>query len=161
MINQWIKVSKQTKFSKKLNFLKVSQMGQQIQDAFQGMAGSFQPSIDAKNKELAQRILNGEPKDQVLQGLPPIMRQNIEKIVAQMSQSANSSAQPYSLAQSQNWANSTNNPSLIEYVGKINDAIVSQGTQKYMQDLNLIMQAMNGDQNALQQILNKIGQQRL
>jgi hypothetical protein len=69
--------------------------------------------------------------------------------------------QQYSLSKSEQWANSTRDINIMDYVEKVNQSIQTQGTQKWETILNIIMKAMSGDQSALQQLRQKSGGQAI
>ena len=61
------------------------------------------------------------------------------------------SSQPYDAAKSKQWAESTNNPYVIMYINKLNHE-VEAGWPGLEQAMQLVTQAMNGDQRALNNI---------
>ena len=156
---------------KKAGWVKMAETpstAQQIGTTFQGYAGGFQEAGEAKVQEYAQRIMKGEQKEKVLEGQGPTMIKSVEAALAQLQQGQQatpaSSQQPqgqYSLSKSEQWANSTQDPNIMDYVGKVNQSIQTQGTQKWAAILNIIMKAMSGDQSALQQLRQKSGGQAI
>lgn len=138
---------------------KVAWGGEGIEEAFQGIGGGFEQAANNKVQEYAQRIMNGEPKEQVLQGHGPVMIESVEKYIAQMSNSAPAQSNQgiqYSLSKSVQWANSTKDPYIIDYVDRINSS--AQANPGSSSDaLSLIMKAMSGDQNAYAKVLQNAG----
>jgi len=62
------------------------------------------------------------------------------------------SGQQYSISGAANWALGIGDPTVIEYVDKINAKAKSSGIQGIEADIKRIMKAMNGDQAALQEM---------
>jgi len=79
----------------------------------------------------------------------------------QQQQPVQQTGQQYSLSKSEQWANSTKDPNIMDYVAKVNGRIQSEGTQRSQAILNIIMKAMSGDQSALQQLRQKSGGQAI
>lgn len=63
----------------------------------------------------------------------------------------------YSLSKSEQWAMSTGDPNIMNFVGKVNSSVQSHGVERWDKDLRLIMSAMNGDQNAFMQLKQRSG----
>lgn len=65
----------------------------------------------------------------------------------------------YSLSKSAQWADSTKDPNIMDFVNKVNSKVQTEGVAKWTDSLNLIMKAMTGDQSALQQLKQRSGGQ--
>ena len=164
--NQW------ETLGRKAGWMKISQ----IDTALKNVGGAIAESGKEKVQEYAQRIMKGEQKEKVLEGLGPVMIKSVEAAIAQLQggqkqttpatpqqsqQSQQQSGQQYSLSKSEQWANSTRDPNIMDYVAKVNQSIQTQGAQKWQGILNTIMKAMSGDQSALQQLKQKSGGQAI
>lgn len=133
----------------------------QISGAFSGAAEGIAQGGKDKAKEYAQRIMNGEKKESVLQGQGPTMIKTVEQLIAQGGQpQAKASGPSYSLTKSQQWADGTANPAIMEYVGKVNREVQNPGgAAKYSNVLHLIIKAMQGDKAAFSELNTKAGGQ--
>jgi len=146
------------RIGKKAKWLKESAIG--IDEAIGGLGSGIAQGGEEKAKEYAQRIIGGEPREKVLQGATPIMIQKVNTYIQQL-QRQQLQRQPYSLSKSEQWAMSTGDPNIIEFVNNINTKAKYQGSQYVAQEIQLIMQAMTGNQSAIQQLKQKFQAQPL
>ena len=71
-----------------------------VNQAFSDVAAGIKESGQAKVQEYAQRIMKGEPKEKVLEGIGPAFRQNVENALAKIQQSSGQPSQTQSQSQS-------------------------------------------------------------
>ena len=154
---------------KKAGWIKTAQMG--IDEAISGVGAGIAQGGKEKQQEYAQRIMNGEPREQVLQGQGPNMVQEVDQIIAQQTATktqqpsewpnALRSTQQYSLSASEQWAMSTGDPSIIEFISRMNQDLRDGQVQQYTNDIKLVTQAMGGDKAALEQLRLRSGGQAM
>ena len=70
-----------------------------VNQAFSDVAAGIKESGQAKVQEYAQRIMKGEPKEKVLEGIGPAFRQNVENALAKIQQSSGQPSQTQSQSQ--------------------------------------------------------------
>ena len=82
----WFKNLKSASYEKKAQADR--SMADQIGTAFEGLGQGIQQAGQNKVQEYAQRIMNGEPKEQLLQGMGPAFIQNVENELAKQQTSS-------------------------------------------------------------------------
>ena len=148
--SQWEGIGKQAGWMKKAG----PNAAYDIGAAFNGLAGGIQEAGKSKVQEYAQRIMKGEPKEQVLQGAAPTMIKNVEQALAQLQQGGQApqqapqqaGTQQISVADVSNKLASMGEPQLSELVGR------------YQGDKNIMWQlynAANGNKASLQWLKQK------
>ena len=104
--NQWEGIGKKAGWMKEAGGAEVG-----VNQAFSDVADGIKESGKAKVQEYAQRIMKGEPKEKVLEGIGTAFRQNVENALAKMQQSSGqpSQTQPkkYTSQQIIDWSRKT------------------------------------------------------
>lgn len=162
-----MKLEKAASGSKKITISKSEWLHIGKQAGWMTIAAGGQDKVN----EYAQRIMKGEKKEVVLQGLSPAWTQAVDAAIAQMKGGASAAAgaqgtapaaqggQQYSMSKAQSWADSQigNWPGLTEFVGKVNQA--AKNGKPDQGNLKLILDAMNGDQVAITKLKERTGAQ--
>lgn len=166
-----MKLEKAASGSKKITISKSEWLHIGKQAGWMTIAAGGQDKVN----EYAQRIMKGEKKEVVLQGLSPAWTQAVDAAIAQMKGGAPAATgtqgtapaappaaqggQQYSMSKAQSWADSQigNWPSLTEFVGKVNQA--AKNGKPDQGNLKLILDAMNGDQAAITKLKERTGAQ--
>ena len=125
-----------------------------LEETLGGLGGGIAAGGDRKAQEYAQRIVNGEPREKVLQQVGP---ETVKKVDMYLQQMSPQSGQQYSVSQADQWAMSTGNPTIIEYVDKVNNGVQTQGSNYWAKSLTLIMNSMKGDKTAFNKLLRLTG----
>ena len=142
---------------KKAGWIRIAQpapsMAQQIPGAFSGLAGGINDAGKAKVQEYAQRIMNGEPKDQVLQGAAPTMIKNVEQVLSQMSQKPQQPQQPQQTGQplpTQTQQKTYTSQQIVDWSRQNPDPSFQKSIARLMsgndpQQISALNRAINGD----------------
>ena len=122
-------------------------------DAFGLGGGNIMSGQDGKAKEYAQRIVNGEPRDKILQNSPPIMIQKVDQFINQLQNNPQTTQQPVSIK-----AVANDLESIQAGLGqKIRDigAKAMQGDQEATAEFALFVRAYNDETDAINEIMEK------
>jgi len=135
------------------------QKGQGADDYFGGISGGVSIGANKSQQGMAQKILNGEPAESVLEGIGPITKKLVMDIVNQQqapaqqapaqqapAQQAPAQQAQYTTQQIVDWGKQSGNPKLQQTIGRI----TSQGNPSDVQKLN---DAVGGDKEAQKWLL--------